>query len=182
MFEHLVLPEFLSSNALAQILRDVRVAGDAPAPVYGVSAAGSVDPRVRRARQLAASAASRQQMSALLREAQDPIGSHFGVALTTFEDPQFLRYVEGDFFVAHQDGNTPLVRDDTMHRRISVVVFLNDGYEGGALTFHGKYPDWQARFVVPAAPGSLVAFRSETTHEVTPVTNGERYTCVTWYR
>ena len=31
-------------------------------------------------------------------------------------------------------------------------------------------------------PGSLVTFRSETTHEVTPVTHGVRYTFATWFR
>jgi predicted 2-oxoglutarate/Fe(II)-dependent dioxygenase YbiX len=35
---------------------------------------------------------------------------------------------------------------------------------------------------MPALPGSLVAFRSETTHEVIPVTHGERFTVVSWYR
>jgi predicted 2-oxoglutarate/Fe(II)-dependent dioxygenase YbiX len=33
-----------------------------------------------------------------------------------------------------------------------------------------------------AAPGSLVAFRAETTHEVTTVTHGVRYTIATWFR
>jgi len=28
----------------------------------------------------------------------------------------------------------------------------------------------------------LVAFRSETTHEVTPVTHGERYSIASWFR
>ena len=31
-------------------------------------------------------------------------------------------------------------------------------------------------------PGTLVAFRSETTHEVTPVTHGERFSIASWYR
>jgi predicted 2-oxoglutarate/Fe(II)-dependent dioxygenase YbiX len=32
------------------------------------------------------------------------------------------------------------------------------------------------------APGTLVAFPSETTHEVTPITHGERLSIVSWYR
>jgi predicted 2-oxoglutarate/Fe(II)-dependent dioxygenase YbiX len=31
-------------------------------------------------------------------------------------------------------------------------------------------------------PGMLIAFRAETTHEITPVTHGERYSIVSWYR
>jgi predicted 2-oxoglutarate/Fe(II)-dependent dioxygenase YbiX len=34
---------------------------------------------------------------------------------------------------------------------------------------------------VAGAPGSLIAFPSETTHEVTMVTGGERYTVATWF-
>jgi SM-20-related protein len=36
--------------------------------------------------------------------------------------------------------------------------------------------------VMPNAPGTLVAYRAETTHEVTPVTHGERFTIVSWFR
>ena len=57
-----------------------------------------------------------------------------------------------------------------------------DMYGGGTLLIHGRFPDIAARTLVPAAPGTLVAFRSETTHEVTPVTHGERYSIVSWYR
>jgi predicted 2-oxoglutarate/Fe(II)-dependent dioxygenase YbiX len=35
---------------------------------------------------------------------------------------------------------------------------------------------------MPAAPGTLVAYRAETTHEVTPLTHGERFTVATWFR
>jgi predicted 2-oxoglutarate/Fe(II)-dependent dioxygenase YbiX len=64
------------------------------------------------------------------------------------------------------------------------VLFLNDRstYGGGELTFHGEYPNWTERHVAPASAGTLVAFRSEMTHEVTPLTYGDRYTAVTWYR
>jgi SM-20-related protein len=30
-------------------------------------------------------------------------------------------------------------------------------------------------------PGLLVAFRSDTVHEVLPVTHGERFTVVSWF-
>jgi predicted 2-oxoglutarate/Fe(II)-dependent dioxygenase YbiX len=50
------------------------------------------------------------------------------------------------------------------------------------LTLHGSYPDYNVRHPVIGEPGTLVAFRSETTHEVTPVTHGQRYTIVSWYR
>ena len=55
---------------------------------------------------------------------REKIEEYFKVSLSGCEDPQFLRYRVGDFFVAHQDGNTGLVRLDTdRSRRISVSIF-----------------------------------------------------------
>jgi SM-20-related protein len=94
-----------------------------------------------------------------------------------------LRYGPGDYFVAHQDGNTGLVFDDSRHRRVSVSVFLNqDSYSGGALVFHGRYPDFDVRHAARASSGEAVFFRSEMTHEVLPVISGERFAIVSWYR
>lgn len=180
VIETLLIADFLDDAERACILEQLHAAGSVAAGVYGSPLA--VDPRVRRVQKLDVDAALRERIKMLLSKAQDRLASHFDVTIDVCEEPQFLRYLPGDFFVAHQDGNTDLIRDDSRHRRISVVVFLNDAYEGGALMLHGRYPDWEDRHIVPAAPGSLVAFRSETTHEVTPVTHGSRYTIVSWYR
>ena len=51
----------------------------------------------------------------------------------------------------------------------------------GELVFHAPYPQVDLRQAVVGAAGSLLAFRSETTHEVTMVTGGERYTIATWF-
>lgn len=183
MFDLLVLPDFIDATTRQALLDELRVAGGALAPVYGGSSAtGAVEPRVRNVNRIVPSEETRAVVSARLREALPIIARRFDVALASFEEPQFLRYVPGDFFVAHQDGNTSLINDDTRFRRISVSIFLNDGYEGGALVFHGPFPRYHERETAPAAPGTLIAFRSETTHEVTPVTAGERYTVVTWFR
>jgi SM-20-related protein len=117
---------------------------------------------------------------------KDAVEQHFVVTLNECEEPQFLRYRIGDFFVAHQDGNTGLLRLDSESRRISTLIFLSresqspesDAYSGGSLVFSNL----RNSFHMPAEPGTLVAFRSETTHEVTPVTHGERYSIASWYR
>ena len=117
---------------------------------------------------------------------KEAVEKHFVVTLNECEEPQFLRYRVGDFFVAHQDGNTGLMLLDSEKRRISTVIFLSreaespepDAYCGGSLVFSNL----RNTFRMPAEPGTLVAFRSETTHEVTPVTHGERYSIASWYR
>jgi len=176
------IPDFFDAAARTQILAELRTAAASDATVYGV--AKSVDAQVRRTKHVKASEATRALVLRKLEACKAEIERHFDVQTDIIEDPQFLRYEAGDFFVAHQDGNTPLVRDDTRFRKVSLVIFLSDRgeYDGGELQLHGKYPDFDRRESAPAEPGTLVAFRAETTHEVTPLTRGERYTIVAWYR
>jgi SM-20-related protein len=190
MIDLLEIGDFLDATACVELRAELRQAGGGPATVLGPSAGGSVQAQVRRATRAAVPGGTRERVATLLMERKGAIEKHFGLALGECEAPQFLRYQTGDFFVAHQDGNTPLVLDESRFRKISVVVFLSaqsadaspDTYEGGSLVFHGPYSGPPLRLPVAPAPGTLVAFRAETTHEVTPVTRGERFTIVSWYR
>ena len=156
---------------------------------YGKDEAAVKDKRVRRARRVAPSTETLQYVTRRLEHHRQTLEKHFGIELTDCEEPQFLYYRVGDFFVAHQDGNTGLINlESDRTRRVSVTIFLNNqttgertgGYSGGSLVFS----NWRtnAREEVPGEAGMLVAFRSETTHEVTPVTDGKRYAIVSWYR
>lgn len=190
MSELLLIHDFLAPAVCAELLAELRRATGSPAGVDGAAPARTVDIRVRRATAIVPSQALRNLIAGQLRQAMPGIGAHFGVALTQCEEPQFLRYETGGHFVPHQDGNTPLLHNDSRFRRISAVIFLSTPSEspahgdhgGGLLVIHGRYPDTGSRAPVPHKPGTLAAFRAETTHEVTPVTHGERYTIVAWYR
>lgn len=190
MSDLLIIRDFLSIARREEIVAELKLASGGPATVYGKEKAGAVEPRVRKVTRLAVSAETRGSVMRQLLERKGPIEEYFGTTLSECEEPQFLRYEAGDYFVAHQDGNTPLIFDQTRHRRVSVVIFLNsqskepapDTYCGGELVFHGPYHDPMSRLPVAADPGTLVAFRAEVTHEVVPVKHGERYTIVSWYR
>lgn len=182
MFDVLSIRDFFDASLRDEILAQLRAGGAAPATVYGSGAGSAIQPRVRNVRLVEVSPELREVVTRHLVERRAELEQYFDVALGDCEPPQFLRYESGDFFVAHQDGNTSLLFDDSRHRRISIVIFLNDGYGGGALTLQGAYPDFDVRHAIMGEPGMLVAFRSETTHEVTPVTHGERYTIVSWFR
>jgi SM-20-related protein len=172
------------------IVAEMQLASGGPAAVYGIDEAGAVDSYVRKVTRVVVSPESRERVMRQLIEHKGAIEEHFGITFSECEEPQFLRYKAGDFFVAHQDGNTPLILDQSRLRRVSVVIFLSrqssepapNAYGGGALTFHGPYSNPSVRIPVAADPGTLVAFRAEMTHEVVPVTHGERYTIVSWYR
>lgn len=176
MTDPLTVEGFLDGATLDRLREEMRAAAGAAATVSG--GAGS---SARRSTRLAVAEATSAEVTALLERQRRRVAEHFGRALDTVEGPQFLRYGPGDYFVAHQDGNTPLLHDHTRFRRVSAVIFLSDSerdHSGGALVLD---PFGERRELAPA-PGTLVAFPSETTHEVVPVSDGERLTIVSWYR
>ena len=181
-----VVPQFFQPRLCEAILAELKSSEASAATVYGRTASGTIDENARKTLRVKPSDTTIELVMLRLWECKEAIEKHFDVTLNECEDPQFLRYREGDFFVAHQDGNTGLLRLDTERRLISTVIFLSresetpepDAYCGGSLIF----TDLRNRFHMRAEPGTLVAFRSETTHEVTPVTHGERYSIASWYR
>jgi predicted 2-oxoglutarate/Fe(II)-dependent dioxygenase YbiX len=176
--ELFVVPQFVEPSVGDAIVAEMRAAAGSAATVYGSTVSGSVNESVRRTFRVKPSDEVVALVIQKLLALKDAIEKHFDVVLKECEEPQFLRYREGDFFVAHQDGNTGLLRLETEQRLISTVIFLNRDYSGGSLVFSNL----RERYRVTSEPGMLVAFRSETTHEVTPVTHGERYSIASWYR
>jgi len=182
MFDLLLLRDVLDAETRETILAAMRASTAAAATVYGQSAGGAIESRIRNTRKAEVPPAIREMVLQRVLAFQPRLEEHFSIALGRCEEPQFLRYEPGDFFVAHQDGNLEMLRDDSRDRRISIVLFLDVDHAGGVLTFHGPFPQGHVRREVRSEPGTLVAFRSETTHEVTPVTAGERSTIVSWFR
>lgn len=181
-----VVAQFLEPSLRDAIVAEMKTAPGSAAAVYGSTVSGTVDQSARRTFRVKPSHQTVALVTQKLLGLKDAIEKRFALVLKECEEPQFLRYREGDFFVAHQDGNTGMLRLETEQRLISTVIFLSresespepDAYSGGSLMLS----NFRERYRVPAEPGMLVAFRSETTHEVTPVTHGERYSIACWYR
>ena len=192
MIDLLQIPDFLDAPTREAIVAELRASDQGAATVTsgGGAMGGRVDPHVRKAARVSVSPETRSRVREAFLARMGELERHFGTPVRDCEEPQFLRYETGDFFVAHQDGNTPLIHDHTRFRKISAVVFLSTPseepapgtYGGGELVFHGPYSGPDLRVPVAPAPGTLVAFRAETTHEVVPVTHGERFTIVSWFR
>ena len=178
----------LDPAALAEVFNAVRASSGRPATVYGRSDSGAVDERVRRTTRVSPPPEIEEFVRRLLLSRLPAVEEHFGLPLKELEEPQFLRYEPGDHFVAHQDGNTGMLRSEREERKVSAVIFLNsqtetskpDTYRGGTLLFHPRGTSAPLRFKGEA--GTLVLFRAETTHEVEPVIHGERFTIASWYR
>ena len=94
------------------------------------------------------------------------------------EGVQLSRYGVGQFYNKHMDFNGD--QETKSHtRKLSMSVQLSDEntYDGGDLIiyFGGKH------FISPRVKGSVIVFDSRLTHEVTPISRGERYSLVKWF-
>jgi PKHD-type hydroxylase len=96
-----------------------------------------------------------------------------GMEVTGLGDFQFTEYKEGEYFDWHTDSTDVIYRD----RFTSIVIQLNDTYEGGVLEI--KNPNKE---IVPIENkiGTLYIFNSRLFHRVTPVIEGIRYSLVNW--
>ena len=187
IFDLYTVRSFLDEEKCRELIAEIGHSAATAALTYGKGEA-AVDERVRRVKRVSVWPETVAYVTQRLADLRDSIAEHFGIELTTFEEPEFLCYRTGDFFVAHQDGNTGLIQlESDRMRRVSVSIFLNEQsdepqpytYGGGSLVFS----DWRSdsRHEIIGEAGMLVAFRSEVTHEVTPVTHGDRYAIVSWY-
>lgn len=82
-----------------------------------------------------------------------------------------LRYETGQFYTTHTDS----FKDRP--RAVSCSFALNDNYEGGEFAFFDR------ELVYKLEKGSCIMFPSNFMypHEIMPVTNGTRYSIVTWF-
>lgn len=190
-FNLYLLRGFFAARRCDEMIEELARAPAHAATVYGLGETSAVDERVRKVTRLMPAAATVEFVRQRLLEMRAAVGAHFGISLESCEVPQFLRYRVGDFFVAHQDGNTGLLLSDREQaRKVSVVILLNrecempeaGSYGGGSLVFTEWRPGRiRGQYRLTGEAGTLVAFPAETTHEVIPVTRGERYSIVSWY-
>ncbi|CAL1535961.1 unnamed protein product [Lymnaea stagnalis] len=83
---------------------------------------------------------------------------------------RFLRYEPGDYFRCHLDGS--FVRDNGETSLITLMLYLNEDFEGGATTFIGRDDS-----KVPLIPktGSVLLFEHFIYHEGSEVIKGRKY-------
>ena len=152
-----------------------------------------LDENVRRTVEKEVSKVTRDLLSDRLSAVKGELEAYFDITLSHPQDPKFLYYREGDFFQRHFDkGTNPQNPQEAKDRKVSTIIFLNnetdepgnDSYTGGSFIIYGILSDPRFEshgFKFPGTTGTLIAFRSELFHEVTPVTSGVRYTVVDWF-
>ncbi len=116
----------------------------------------------------------------LRRAVTDHIQPAYGNTIEWFEKPQLLRYTPGGYYAGHADNAHYDVDQDvwvkTLDREVSVLIYINDEYQGGALNFQ------KFNYCYRPQAGDLVFFPSDHRylHEAEKLTSGLRYAIVSW--
>jgi SM-20-related protein len=186
--------DFLAPAFCKDIIAEAQTAPWERAPVYdSIRKELNWTPDTRQVLRVRAPKAVRASIKERFSSIKPALARHFELDLSDFEEPDVLRYEQGDYFHGHTDSS-PDSNGDSLYgkRRVSVVLFLNDEltkpeagcYCGGSLVLAGLINDPRAStlgFPLAGEAGVMIAFRSDTFHEVKPVTHGERYSVVTFF-
>jgi SM-20-related protein len=187
-----VVKDFFDGAWCERLRLEASSASKSPATVVNKSIE-RLDAGVRQTKWAGVSTPTISAVKARLLAVKPRLESHFNVQLAGCEEPQFLAYKTGDFFRLHRDNaDDPDAYAYVRERQVSAVIFLNSeaealgpqSYGGGALTFYGLIddPHWKTYgFPLIGERGVLIAFPSDVLHEVTVVTDGERYSVVSWF-
>jgi len=96
-----------------------------------------------------------------------PAEVHGWTAIGLNEQFRVYRYKDGQQFKTHPDGS--FKRDETEHSKITVILYLNDEFEGGETEFVMPHE------IVKPEAGKLLLFSHGQLHKGNPVPEGTKY-------
>jgi predicted 2-oxoglutarate/Fe(II)-dependent dioxygenase YbiX len=184
--------EFLPACEIANVGAEIRQHRPIPATVYR-SRGAVVDRNVRDCSVSQVPEPLNRLLLRRLADAAPVFGRYFSESLSGFETPQLIRYRRGSHFGLHRDDCPEAQAPELIRsRRVSVVVFLNNGrsaessgdFDGGALVIYEPRlvsAGREHRIVPEVRAGRLVAFPSNLWHQVLPVTRGIRLSIASWW-
>jgi hypothetical protein len=82
---------------------------------------------------------------------------------------RLYRYDPGNKFIPHHDG--PFRRDAKNQSQLTVLIYLNEGFEGGQTRFPRREPEID---IIPS-PGRCLIFAHKQWHEGVEVLSGHKY-------
>jgi len=94
--------------------------------------------------------------------------------ITHANQAEFLKYPAGGRYTEHLD--TFLNPSEGDCRKLTVLTFLNDDFEGGKFFIR----DGHEKYYPPQTKGTVLVFPSFLLHGVEDVTSGTRYSAVCW--
>lgn len=116
----------------------------------------------------------------VVRGYRDYVTRFFHADLDTIEPPSVLKYGPGGRYNAHSDSEYWDEGSHTWKRSLdrdySILIYLNEGFEGGTLFF----PNFDYR--IAPKRGMMIAFPSDHRyiHAAEPLISGTRFAVVSW--
>lgn len=97
-------------------------------------------------------------------------------AFDDFIQTDFLKYEVGGKYETHADDHPKATR------RVTIIINLNEGYEGGDFVFFDPINQRDIIHKETLKKGSILIFPSNFLypHSIQPITKGTRYSLVTW--
>lgn len=179
-----VTKNFLSTDQCDELVNFLSKQPTADALVDLVTQkSGEIDQRVDRQRITKAIELGEKQETVIqyvVMAFRDVAVPYFEASLHTFETPSALKYLSGGRFDIHADSEQWSDSEQrwvrTQNRDFSLLLYLNDEYTGGAISF----PNFNIE--IEPQRGMLLTFPSDHrfVHEAQPVMSGERYVIVSW--
>jgi predicted 2-oxoglutarate/Fe(II)-dependent dioxygenase YbiX len=167
------VPDFMTPSACAKLIESLESQTTGEAAHIGAGPHGVVDKSIRDVNRVS------------LPQYRGIGATMAGVALsanqkawkfdiTHANQTEYLRYdIDGHY---HSHIDTFFKPDDTQTRKLTVLTFLNDDFEGGRLFLQTG----DKKIYPPQAAGTALIFPSFVLHGVEPVTKGIRRSIVTW--
>jgi len=105
--------------------------------------------------------------------------NYFKYDIAKMEKIQFAEYTKGSFYSWHTDDSEPESADRSI-RKLTALVLLSstDDFKGGDVEFSNPIGDNKMNL----KQGSVILFNSSEWHRVCEITDGVRYTLVSWFR
>lgn len=123
----------------------------------------------------------RIQVNQLVKSAFVSLAKHYyGAILDWYEAPDLMRYRPGGFYIRHADSQNMHPQtglwSKVIDRDLSLLLYLNDDFEGGEIRFH------KFRYQLRPRAGMAVIFPSDHRylHAAEMVRKGVRYAIVSW--
>ena len=186
----LIRPNVINEQGVQEILNHVRSSDAADLSVFDPNKSNEtggiewiVDKKMRDTQFVNYDPIKEKIIDLFRNTVKEVINPFYGIEISESEMPQMLSYGIGGHYKPHIDAEslwrTPdgeMIWKKSIDRDLSIVMFLNDDFEGGDFVF----PELKVR--VRPEPGMMVCFPSNHhyRHGVEPVTKGKRYSIVCW--
>lgn len=178
-----IIPGFIEPNRCRAWVKDMQDNDYRDLGTVSLDTQGQLQNRItaRRITEEVRAGVLRTRINRLVRQAfTGVISEQTGFNFDWYERPQVLRYRPGGHYDPHADAENP--SQDGKHwirnidRDISLLIYLDDDYEGGALQFN------HFNFSHQPSTGDLIFFPSDHRymHQAIPLISGTRHVLVSW--